>query len=369
MPSASARPKEDPDKYYKSPNSLHGKTVLIPIGSHIEGRMNQTISSRKSKRGERFSIEITSPVLANGSEVIIPIGSQIIGEVVEAIPARKVRRPKHAPKPAGKLRIQLSMIKTPDGVTYPMIASIAGEYLASGNGRLKPNELLNTPSLGYAGSSASFSAVHPSMNKRGYSAKRGPKVVKRRDYWKDPILGIDRSVKRSLKSGTPVIRSMVKKGRDLYIYSGSPLTVRIDAPLKIGIAPSKGRMSIDIGTGASPMVRRDGEGNYRRFQPVGRNTQASPNSPQQATSNTPGEQAQASKPTLKRAVDPEAHLPVFLRTPKNARFLKPAPFSNDKFSQKQFSKQQSSSQSGQPEPKPVKFSPSGNKASQQVDDF
>ena len=57
---ALARPKEDPEKYYRAPGTLHGKTVLIPIGSHIEGRMNQTISSRQSKSGEKFSIEITT---------------------------------------------------------------------------------------------------------------------------------------------------------------------------------------------------------------------------------------------------------------------------------------------------------------------
>ena len=42
---AQARKQEDPEKYFRSPNTLHGKTVLIPIGSHIEGRMNQTLGS------------------------------------------------------------------------------------------------------------------------------------------------------------------------------------------------------------------------------------------------------------------------------------------------------------------------------------
>ena len=322
-----ARKQEDPEKYYRSPNSLHGKTVLIPIGSHIEGRMNKTISSKRSKPGEKFSIEITSPMLANGSDVIIPIGSRIIGEIIEAIPARRQKRRKGFPKPNGKLRTSLSVLKTPDGVSRPMIASIAGELYSSGAGRISENKALSQPSLGYAGNAASFSAVHPSMQKRG--GKRGPQVVKRRDYFRDPVLGVDKS-SRMRNRGTPIIRSMIRKGRDIFIMAGSPLTVRIDAPLKISVAPSRGRMSIDLGPAASPVVQKDSQGNYRRFKPA-----YDPNNPQQTGGAAPSSAPQSKKtfakrPMLKKAVDPEAHLPRFLRTPKNVKFLQPSPFATQK---------------------------------------
>lgn len=361
-----ARRKEDPDKYYRSPNTLHGKTVLIPIGSHIEGRMNKTISSKKSKSGEKFSIEITSPVLANGSDVIIPIGSRIIGEVVEAIPASKQKRRKGMPKPSGKLRTSLTILKTPDGMSRPMIASIAGEYMATNSGRISPNTELSQPSLGYAGSSASFSAVHPSMNKRNYG-NRGPKVVKKRDYWKDPVLGVDR--RSGMQRGTPIIRSMIKKGRDIYIMSGSPLTIRIDAPLKISVAPSKGRMSIDLGTGASPMVRggRDAQGNFRRFQPAG---QGGSQAPAATTSAPQSKKTFAKKPMLKEPVDPEAHLPRFLRTPKNVQFLKPSPFSvNNPPGGAQQSQPGASASPASQDPPPVKFNPTTGQPQSGADDF
>ncbi|MBX9724001.1 MAG: hypothetical protein K2X81_21525, partial [Candidatus Obscuribacterales bacterium] len=51
--SADARPRGgDPEKYFNAPQSLEGKTVVIPIGTVIEGRMNSTISSKDSNQGE-----------------------------------------------------------------------------------------------------------------------------------------------------------------------------------------------------------------------------------------------------------------------------------------------------------------------------
>ncbi len=72
--------------------NLEGKTILLPIGTTLEGRMDSTISSGHSKEGDRFTIGMSTPVLANGSDVIIPAGSQIMGEVVEAIASGKIKR-------------------------------------------------------------------------------------------------------------------------------------------------------------------------------------------------------------------------------------------------------------------------------------
>lgn len=305
-----ARPQEDPERYYRAPNSLHGKTVLIPAGSHIEGRITSTISSARSKQGEHFTIEITSPVLANGTDVVIPVGSRIIGEVVEALPSGRQPRQKGMPKPNGKLRTQLSMLQTPDGVSRPLIATIAGEFITSGRGVDRPNDEINEPNLGYAGSQSSFDAVHPTMGKKNQHGK-GPQVIDRRQYFKDPILG---SSTNKHQRGSQVIRSMVKKGREIYIFGGSPLTVRIDAPFKVSVAPSAGRMSIDIGSGAPSM---DGEGdlkNFRRFQPVAR--EDSPSEDRSMPGRDSSSKSKSKRPALRQAPDPEAHLPSFLRSPK-----------------------------------------------------
>jgi hypothetical protein len=56
----------------------------------------------------------------------------------------------------------------------------------------------------------------------------------------DPIMGRENDADGHDKAA---IRSLVKKNRDLYIYAGSPLTIRLEAPFKMGMASSAGEAS------------------------------------------------------------------------------------------------------------------------------
>lgn len=256
---ACAQYKQDPDQYYKSPHTVHGKTVIIPRGTHLEGNIDATIGSSISKAGQRFNIIISNPILANGVDVIIPSGSHIICEVVEAISSSHLPKEKNQPKPTGKLRIRIASLKTPDGVTYPLVASIAGETLDKGYGREEENEELGG-GMAYVGSSASFEAVAPGKSGRHYRGQ-GPKVVTKDELMRDPIYGKSNSQRNA--RGKAHIRSLVKRGHELYIDNGSPLSIRLDAPFKIGFNPA--------GMGAQIESDTD-EGNYnsapgaKRFQ-------------------------------------------------------------------------------------------------------
>lgn len=236
MPPARPKREHDPDEWYRPPSTVHGKTILVPIGATWEGRLDRTISSAKSTPGTAFNIIISNPVILNGSEVVVPAGSAIVGEVVEAVPASRVPRQLMQDRRLvrGKLRIAISGLRTPDGVTHPLVASVAGEVNKNtynvGNDYDAP---LGT-SIGYVGSQASFEAVNVNRSKtsRWDSQDRRPPVIKRRDLLADPILGAgDEGYKRDQLS----IRSLVLKGRDYWIYSGSPLTVRLQAPFKISV--------------------------------------------------------------------------------------------------------------------------------------
>lgn len=243
LPLASqSRPEAEPqENAYRAPNSYQGKAVMLPIGTTFEGRIQSTIGSSASRPGDRFSVEISAPVLANGTDVLIASGTEIIGEVVEAISSS------HQPKegnsrlhPLGKLRVQLMSIRMPSGVTLPLVASLSGEVAANQQGG---GDGLNSrsSSVAYIGSQAGFDAVNPALsNKRDRSGKLA--VLKKDDILKDPILGDNSS---SSNSRGKVIRSLVKRNRDLYIYSGSPITVKLDAPLKITFAASNSQSAID----------------------------------------------------------------------------------------------------------------------------
>ncbi len=265
---------------YMGASSLHGKTVILPRGTTFEGRMDLTIGSR-SRQGQAFTISMAAPVLANGTDVLIPAGSQIIGEVVEAIASGDVPHPKGM-KPIGKLRVQLSGLRTPDGVTYPLVASLAGEtFSTGGQGGGQANKNLGG-GIGYVGSQASFEAVAPGMDtkRRGGDGGQGPKVLTRSEIMRDPIYGIDQNDNNNGGGQAPKIRSLVKKGRDIYIASGSPVSIKLDAPFKIGISQAAGAAAA-----LTPQVDLNTDGTFgRRFV-----KQAAPPPQQQDQTVAPGE--------------------------------------------------------------------------------
>lgn len=245
--------------FYRGPGGTAGKTAILPIGTKFEGRIRSTISSR-SRQGERFAIEIGAPVMGNGSEVIIPTGAEIQGEVVEAVPSSRV--PKDAGMrlhPLGKLRTQLLSLQMPGGTNYPLVASISGEANRS-RGAIAASPTSRRSTVAYVGSQAGFDAVNPALQKQ--RMRNGQmQVLSKEAMLRDPILG-----EEAVGSGDQhkFVRSLVKKGRDLYIYSGSPITIRLDAPLKISFGASTGTASIDLNSDIEQSTRPVQKGG-RRF--------------------------------------------------------------------------------------------------------
>jgi hypothetical protein len=206
------------------------KYIVLPAGTTFEGRIDSTIGSAASHSGERFTITIANPVLANGMDVLIPAGSQVIGEVVEAIPSRSIPHEKEAPPIQGKLRIQINALRTTEGITYPLVASLVADA-----GRDTNSE--QTGGVGYVGDANNFEAVKLGKMSRRDSYGRG--VASRDEILRDPIYGIDKTG-RSQTGGH--IRSLVRRGFDLYIDSGAPLIIKLNAPFKVSL----NRANLDV---------------------------------------------------------------------------------------------------------------------------
>lgn len=225
--------------YYKAPASYAGKTFIVPAGTTFEGLIQSTIGSSVSKQGTPFIIDVLSPVLANGSDVLIPAGATVLGEVIQAVPANKVPHAKKE-KPIGKLRVEINALKMPDGMTYPMVASLMGEQAVSNpmsNPFGKNNNPVRGSGVAYFGSPTGFQSVAPGT--AHYNARTGiSKVVTKNEMLNDPIMGREGGMNERTS-----MRSLVKKNRNLFIYSGSPLTIRLEAPFKIGIGSSSGEES------------------------------------------------------------------------------------------------------------------------------
>ncbi len=145
--------------FYRAPSSFAGKTVVLPIGTTFEGRIQSTIGSRQSRSGESFSVEVSAPVLANGTDVLIPSGAEVVGEVAEAISSSSQPHDKNKFPPMGILRVQLTSIRFPDGQSYPMVASFAPD---GSHNRGSQGLNARKSSVAYVGTQAGFDAVNPS---------------------------------------------------------------------------------------------------------------------------------------------------------------------------------------------------------------
>jgi hypothetical protein len=134
--------------------------------------------------------------------------------------------------------VQLTALKTPDGLTFPLVASIVPDKTKFQNAQAGRG--LGT-GVAYVGSNSSFEAVAPGNPRYQRTAPgQAPRVLSPGEIMRDPILGADQSYANSGFQNGAMIRSLVRKKNDLFIYSGSPVSMRIDAPFKISVGSSQG---------------------------------------------------------------------------------------------------------------------------------
>jgi hypothetical protein len=281
------------------------KTVVIPAGTTFEGRMDSTVSSKHSHQGDRFNVILSSPVLANGMDVVIPAGSQVVGEVVEALPAGGQPHDK-GQKPNGKLRTQLTALRTPDGMTYPLVGSFIGETTGKGQQSRQVQGLGS--GVAYVGAQSNFNAVYP-VNRQQGGNNRGPQLVTKKQMMDDPLYG-DPDRNQNQNGQQAKIRSLVKDHREIYIHEGSPMSVRLDAPLRMAIVPVGGMSTntfSDQGQSSAP-------------------TQARPNFTRARSSIAPPPTASAPQMPQQQAPAAQAAAPVVpARDPSVPSFLDPVP--------------------------------------------
>jgi hypothetical protein len=65
------------------------KLYSVPAGKRIRVRMNETLSSKTAKVGDRFTVTVTEPVYSTIGVVVIPVGSELVGRVDVVKAARK----------------------------------------------------------------------------------------------------------------------------------------------------------------------------------------------------------------------------------------------------------------------------------------
>ena len=88
----------------------------LPVATLLHTRLSQTISTRETAAGTRFTALLTADVMKHG-RVMIPAGSMISGRITQVHSGRRVTGP-------AAIRLQPDIIKMPNGMAYELEADV-----------------------------------------------------------------------------------------------------------------------------------------------------------------------------------------------------------------------------------------------------
>ncbi|HEV2298180.1 MAG TPA: hypothetical protein VGR72_06655 [Candidatus Acidoferrales bacterium] len=103
--------------------------TTIPAGTAIPIRLNQAVSSKDAKNGQKVAAEVSRDVMVDG-KIVIPRGSDAAVHVAEAVPSGRLSTP-------AKLYLRLDSV-TVHGKVEKLSAHLAGE---TGKSHKKRNEV------------------------------------------------------------------------------------------------------------------------------------------------------------------------------------------------------------------------------------
>jgi Purple acid Phosphatase, N-terminal domain len=109
--------------------SRHHGEKEVPSGIEIQATLQDGLSTRTSRYGDKFTAIVSQPVNATDGSLAIPAGSQITGEVVESEQGRTLP----ALRGRGKLNLRFRHLILPDGTTIPFSASLVSVHNMQAN--------------------------------------------------------------------------------------------------------------------------------------------------------------------------------------------------------------------------------------------
>jgi hypothetical protein len=88
----------------------------LPIGTHLNGTLQQPISTQTTQAGSRFTATLSAEVSRNGV-VLLPAGSIVYGRITRIHGGRRISGP-------SAIRLQPESVSLPDGTVYPIRAEV-----------------------------------------------------------------------------------------------------------------------------------------------------------------------------------------------------------------------------------------------------
>ena len=89
----------------------------VSEGTRFRVRMNETLSSKTAKSGDRFTVTVREPVYSTNGAVVIPVGSEVVGRVDTVNRAEKGGNP-------GAIDVSFVQLVLPNGTARSINGSL-----------------------------------------------------------------------------------------------------------------------------------------------------------------------------------------------------------------------------------------------------
>lgn len=210
--------------------SGHEAAPPIPAGTTLRVQLDTTLTDKTNKTGDKFTGEVTDPIVVNGKEVL-PKYSTVDGHIAFLKPSGRM---------AGKaqMRLVLDTVTTPDGIIYPLSGTLEQAQggvcaHASNTGKTKADEEGTITGCGKSKKSAAEAAAIAGGMGAGVGASIGMgKIMECEWYGYCPPggsgIGTDIGYGAGIGAGTALVYTLFKHEKHIVLVQGIDLTFTVN---------------------------------------------------------------------------------------------------------------------------------------------
>lgn len=127
------------------------KLYTVAAGKRIRVRMNEELTSKTAKVGDRFTVTVREPVYSSGGAVVIPEGSELTGRVDAVVKAKNGGKP-------GTLDVSFIQVELPNGTKRTINGSLtelnADDAKSDSEGTASGDKMKHRKVIWYGGGAA-----------------------------------------------------------------------------------------------------------------------------------------------------------------------------------------------------------------------
>jgi hypothetical protein len=201
---------------------LQGRVTYAPVGTNLDSTLLSPIDSALAKPGDLFSAKLNSPLYL-GSDLVLPGGTSLEGQVASADKAGLAGT-------NGKMTLRLIGAITPDGIRYPLSATVTADQ----------DKSLHEDKQGNLKGRTTSSSVKSGIIRVGLWTAGGTLL----GICFAPIVGgaVGAGALVGVATGgtVGVASNLWRKGKDVRIPSGTRIQFALDQPMSLTAMASSG---------------------------------------------------------------------------------------------------------------------------------